>query len=528
MKRIIAILILASTLIISCACQPTPNEPIVVSKGDGQLQKTVYGTPAPLLSEPFSAPATWEEEIDGLTENKLFIKMNATVEVPSVLAYPIYRVTLHDYTNDDVKAFIKNTAGDAKLYTAEGKTVQETYEQPYTYEYASPSECKAIVEGCEYQLNDPNSPFNLYTDGFSDKEKKNTVKTLTTYRSIYRYMMDHQDEYLTKTDVEYDKMSLTATGSSLLTSDGNYKLYFETDRDRLYLMRCEFDAPTQQPLKNHAKTNTKHTDLNGITISEKEAKERAEDYVKSSGYTDWAVQNVGSAGINTIYDMNSFVAIYTPGFSGARKNGSDIPFYSRNKERKEMYIITFTPTLSGVPVLYTSNEETGEYIGRSFPMPSLSVGVDDSGVRMAELCNAAVSFECVNDNVSLIPFERVQDIFRRYIVMNTDFSDKYFSMGGGDGFETGQRETNGHEMTTLNIDRVKLGYVKIKEINERTFLAVPAWCFYGTEVNRFIPSQAGQLKLDDNNEVKSPTQAGHVFLCINAIDGSVIDLSKGY
>lgn len=34
--------------------------------------------------------------------------------------------------------------------------------------------------------------------------------------------------------------------------------------------------------------------------------------------------------------------------------------------------------------------------------------------------------------------------------------------------------------------------------------------------------------LDKNNESSLENEAGHSFLCINAIDGSIIDLTQGY
>lgn len=62
MKKILYIIIAAYLLSILSSCQPNPNDPIVISKNDGMLEKAIYSTPAPLGH--YDAPDTWQEEIN--------------------------------------------------------------------------------------------------------------------------------------------------------------------------------------------------------------------------------------------------------------------------------------------------------------------------------------------------------------------------------------------------------------------------------------------------------------------------------
>ena len=114
MKRNIAAVILLSALIALFACQPTPSAPIVQSKNDGTLEAGLYGTPAPLGK--YDAPQSWEETIDTSKsdDDLLKITVNADIVIPDTEAYPIYRVSIHDFTEDDAKNFTEAVFGNAE------------------------------------------------------------------------------------------------------------------------------------------------------------------------------------------------------------------------------------------------------------------------------------------------------------------------------------------------------------------------------------------------------------------------------
>ncbi len=80
MKKFLIMLLAGITLCMS-ACQQTPENPIVISKNDGKLEESIYGTPAPLGK--YSAPEKWEETIQNNT-SILKIIVNADISVPDV------------------------------------------------------------------------------------------------------------------------------------------------------------------------------------------------------------------------------------------------------------------------------------------------------------------------------------------------------------------------------------------------------------------------------------------------------------
>lgn len=82
----------------------------------------------------------------------------------------------------------------------------------------------------------------------------------------------------------------------------------------------------------------------------------------------------------------------------------------------------------------------------------------------------------------------------------------------------GRDDTNIH----ITIDEIALSLVRVREQNAdgRNGVYVPTWVFYGSE------QQVNDMGVWYANSVDKPTK--YPVLAINAIDGSVIDLSKGY
>jgi hypothetical protein len=82
----------------------------------------------------------------------------------------------------------------------------------------------------------------------------------------------------------------------------------------------------------------------------------------------------------------------------------------------------------------------------------------------------------------------------------------------------------------IRIDRVVLGYARVKLSGGSGYALVPAWDFFGSDVYR---QKYNDGTANDTNIIYSLEQDGAASYCksyltINAIDGSVIDRSLGY
>jgi hypothetical protein len=84
-------LLLAMLMLITCfttACQPTPEEKIIVSKGDGKLEDIIAGEPAPMETAlNYQVPERLEYDLVGSDDFKVQVK--ADVTMPDAKTYPV-------------------------------------------------------------------------------------------------------------------------------------------------------------------------------------------------------------------------------------------------------------------------------------------------------------------------------------------------------------------------------------------------------------------------------------------------------
>ncbi len=123
-----------------------------------------------------------------------------------------------------------------------------------------------------------------------------------------------------------------------------------------------------------------------------------------------------------------------------------------------------------------------------------------------------------NPQVQLIPFEEAWEHFQRrmqaeytlgkltrYAPTNADYAQELARYTGGE----------------ILVDQISYGYVRIQiPDNYEEFRLVPAWCFQGEE------------QLDNGSGISwedgTRRRQRRVYQTVNAVDGSLIDLKRGY
>jgi hypothetical protein len=84
----------------------------------------------------------------------------------------------------------------------------------------------------------------------------------------------------------------------------------------------------------------------------------------------------------------------------------------------------------------------------------------------------------------------------------------------------------------INIDKVELALVRIKEKNSENYLVIPAWKIYGDAVGRVTGEALDTGIYGDGTDYVSlfgmVSYSSRNIVTINALDGSVIDMELGY
>ena len=125
MKKTFVLLII--TIMLLSACQKTPEEEVVVGKGDDNLESIIRSTPAPTMNtKDTEQNETWQEKLDG---KNVTVNIDAKIEFPQVAQLPVAEVKYLYLTEDDawkaIQVFFRDAAVyDKPLFTKEALMAQ--------------------------------------------------------------------------------------------------------------------------------------------------------------------------------------------------------------------------------------------------------------------------------------------------------------------------------------------------------------------------------------------------------------------
>ena len=164
------------------------------------------------------------------------------------------------------------------------------------------------------------------------------------------------------------------------------------------------------------------------------------------------------------------------------------------------YLFYFVRTVAGVPAAL--NFENTDYKGTKTPWDyeHLSMIVGNDGICSIGWTSPIQITEIVNAAADAMPFAQAAEIFETMVV--EAYEPKTV-------FEEHERNID------VRVDQIELSLLRVRDIStdKRTGLYVPAWVFYGKSMTNGHP--------DVNRE-------DQIVFAINAIDGSVINMKKGY
>ncbi len=170
------------------------------------------------------------------------------------------------------------------------------------------------------------------------------------------------------------------------------------------------------------------------------------------------------------------------------------------------WLINFTRTIDGIPITYTSDQggayEDMESEYETWGYEWLQMAVNGDGIQMAQCYNVYDIGEKTTENVQLINFDEVSQIFRQMMLTQNADMDS--------------------ETREYQIDRITFGYTRIYDpnVDSRSGVLVPVWDFFG--------SYRVKAEYEGKTMEYISDSADMSHLTINAIDGSIIDRSLGY
>lgn len=172
------------------------------------------------------------------------------------------------------------------------------------------------------------------------------------------------------------------------------------------------------------------------------------------------------------------------------------------------YELTYTRTVEGLPIAITPYDATASEEGAkgSWFYERVTVAVADSGVVWFKWQSPYNTPAVTSQASELISFQEAADIFAKMImVTNQDLLEH----------NRINQMTSRHD---YQVDRVALEYIRIRDKdNFEEGTLIPVWNFWGIET-----------RSTDGHPDWTYTDEENVLLTVNALDGSIIDMSLGY
>lgn len=225
------------------------------------------------------------------------------------------------------------------------------------------------------------------------------------------------------------------------------------------------------------------------TLSLEEAEKMADETVRAMGLDDMELAYT-DAGYSQRYSESDFT-------TGTR---------IENQGYESAYVLVYTRTIDNFPTGYTfSHGNTVEIQGTIpytlyWPYEMITMAYDKDGLLSFEWTGPYKVSELSEEYVFLLPFSEIQNIFESIILKkNADYAEQGI-------------------VTEMNVDKVTLSYMRIWEDSARgDATLIPVWNFFGT-----------YHIVGDSYEQPNLITPGTSLLTINAMDGTIVDVDRGY
>lgn len=464
-KGLLCILLLLAGAL--CACQPTPENEVVVNKGDGVLEQRIaeaqeremqvaevqtssVPTPSPT---PYVLPDGWQLELE-LTNFQ--VNIDAEIAMSSG-PYPVIRLSQNHFSE---MGNVLSTLMEQTIPSPVGKRQgTDSYE-----DYAHILELYAL--GRYDSDSHTYVPYTAEEQKETEKEMKELSNLMKT--ALHRGEYDEDGTFVTDVNTTYTYIAEDGKEWYVLIGEDYFSISsnpsFYPYRESYFLgYKDSPTAPDPTPFPN-------------VLVSEDEALTVAQEVLSAIPQFRWELMEAERAGLlRTPRDPLTEEATTTQG-----------------------YLLTFTRKIGNTTFLNYKEDGAARLhfddtpYATTLEFEKLQVFVDENGIQMITWTNPITIEETVANDIELLPFEKIQDIFVQTLKNGLSWAAEHPTSNG--------------ELNPTRIGRVEkviFAYAHIQEKdNADKHLAVPTW---------FFTYRTGE---GDN--------IAPVYIAINAVDGTRI------
>lgn len=497
MKKI-CFLIMIVCFALAIACQPTPERDAVAQKNFPHLlalaKKEKSGEETP-LREYVKAPIKYDHVIKN-EEGSFHLAIHAQVEIPDSDRMPIVRIQATDFSQEMVSTFFDYFCQDKEMYyeASSGQLTRsqiESYIRFLSQEIADMEENgkddDPYTEQCRADLSYYQSIYADTPEGDEPVRCFGALQNVTEYSPkthvpVCSYTALRAKTKETMRDNEWYCPSFSVSNRSDLEQaiqiEGEW--FFKRTEATMSFYDNRNHACGEQCLRQRIVDLDEKVD---VSFTPRQAEKAAVDFLRSVGLED-------ELGIDSIW-------LY-------RNTGEDPNLPSKEETA---YEVRLTRIIHGIPCAYDQGQVISDFRD-TWQYEVIDLYVDEEGVFHFNWFGPVMETETLLEEVNLLSFEQIMDAFEAHVT--------HWLLP----------DANGHIKNGVfasqqySIDRITLSLQRIIEPNEfETAVLIPVWSFYGSVSERYDDPRQKDLL---NWELSAS------LITINAIDGSIIDLTQGY
>ena len=475
MKQFTAVLIALLLAVSLCACQPTPEQAVVVEKDSDTMlekaEKEEANLPDVSLAEQYGIPETYQAQIQS-ADGDLNIAVDAQVVVPQSNAMPIYRVRRGGFSQELIDAFYEELCGDAEMWEPVSVRTKEEIEQQIIglkegiMEFSSRNPDDPVIPEMEAAIEQAEKEYATAPDTRPEPQRADGKLQEVTENGVTCLKMGAQEQLA-------DGKTGRSISARIEEDNDNAHLSYEDYRNKAAATRTNFGLVLSEPIGEDAEVPPEILEQIGLTPSE--ARQQVQELLDKTGS-------------NMVVDR-----VY---LQSDEQNGT-VDGVVRPAEQY-IYRLECVRAVDGIPVAWFegSTWDAENALSRSWWYETLGFEVNGDGIARMDWDNPLEIAEPVNEDASLLSFAEAMEIFEKMMLV------------------TYEAEARQQGDIAFQIDRVTLSLQRVAEKNtQETGLLIPVWNFYGEK------TVEGPVSYTENEES---------FLSINAVDGSVIDVGKGF
>ena len=434
------IVLILVILLLLTACQPTPEKEPIVNKGDAKFEIKLQTTPK-ILEQPaqLKLPETWSETISIGDSNVMF---DASVECP-VDYFPVYEAEKDAFTPEQMNGLLAVLAPDAEKMRPTGISAEEIHEN-----------LEAAIRGWWYEDGTGEGYYGPYEGQEED---------IAHWQAMLAKASEGTTPFAPFEKMPIRQTILCASGKRLCVYAYENSWSINIDLGHSAVLQWERLVASGGAIGNEP-IGTK---IGEVHITPEQAKAQATKMLQTMGLTDAKIAAVEKARMVNALTEEVVARGYQVMIS--RGDGGYAPFDT----------LTLSYSIAQYHDAYAYQEPW-------FP-ERIQMFVDEQGVRNIARMWPLRIVRTVNENVELLPFDEVQELFRKRFRQEFRWSE----MPG-----------------TIRVDRVALvgAMVRVKNDPDRVWI-VPAWlCEFTTQVGGM------------------PEDTDRYAIAINAIDGTNVDV----